>query len=211
MSIFNYQTIVDPVFRDIRKYLPEFADIKAGDRVIDVCCGTGAQVIEYGRLGIAATGIDISPDMMALAAGTMRREGLANVSFQLADAARLPFPDGCFNYASVTLGLHDKVPPVRDQIVAEMKRVVRHDGALVLVDFSVPLPGNYWAVLARVIEFFAGGTHYLGFKNYCATGGMTEIMKNHGLREERAVYLKKGLIVAVKVRPITTYPYKSNI
>jgi|WetSurMetagenome_2_1015567.scaffolds.fasta_scaffold150185_2 ubiquinone/menaquinone biosynthesis C-methylase UbiE len=210
MSIINYQTIVDPVFRDIRKCLPEFAGIKAGDRVVDVCCGTGAQVIEYGRQGVVATGIDSSPGMMALAASAMRKQRLANISFQLADAASLPFPDGCFDYASVTLGLHDKEKPVRDQVVSEMKRVVRRDGALVLVDFSVPLPGNFWAVFARVIEFFAGGAHYLGFKNYCATGGMPEIMKNHGLRAERTVYLKNGLMVAVKAKPIKIVERKTD-
>jgi SAM-dependent methyltransferase len=200
MLMFNYRTIVDPLFRDVRKYLPEFAGFKQGDRVIDVCCGTGAQVFEYGRRGVVANGIDISPGMMALAADAKIRQGLANVSFQRADAASLPFPDSCFNYASVTLGLHDKEKPVRDRIVSEMKRVVGRDGALVLVDYSVPLPGNLWAVLTRVIEFFAGGAHYLGFKDYYATGGMIEILKNHGLREERAVSLKNGLLVAVKAR-----------
>ena len=55
--MFNYETLVDPLLRDLRKFTPEFSGIKAGDKVIDVCCGTGAQVLEYGRCGKADFGI----------------------------------------------------------------------------------------------------------------------------------------------------------
>jgi ubiquinone/menaquinone biosynthesis C-methylase UbiE len=202
MSILNYQTVVDPVLRDIRKHIPEFAGIKTGDRVVDVCCGTGAQVIEYGRRGILATGIDISSSMIEIAVRSLRKLRIAGVSFQLADATSLPFPDGYFDYASVTLGLHDKQEPVRNQVVSEMERVVKRDGVLVLIDFSVPPPRNIWSTSARIIEFFAGGPHYLGFKNFCATGGIEEIAKKHGLREEGRAYFINKLIVAVKARPI---------
>jgi ubiquinone/menaquinone biosynthesis C-methylase UbiE len=116
--------------------------MKAGDKVIDVCCGTGAQVIEYGRRGILATGIDISLSMLKIATRDMRRQKAVNVSFQLADATSLPFPDGYFDYASVSLGLHDKEKPVRYQVISEMKRVVKQDGALILIDYHVPLPRN---------------------------------------------------------------------
>jgi hypothetical protein len=80
-----------------------------------------------------------------------------------------------------------------------MKRIVKQGGALILIDFQVPLPRNVWAVFARVIEFLAGGSHYQGFKDYLARGGLEDILKNHGLREERRTYLKSGLIVATKV------------
>ena len=92
MFIFNYETIVDPVLRDVRQSIPQFAGMSTGDRVLDVCCGTGAQVLEYGRQGIAATGIDIHPDMLNVAAKNRNKLGLANTSFQLGDAASLPYP-----------------------------------------------------------------------------------------------------------------------
>jgi ubiquinone/menaquinone biosynthesis C-methylase UbiE len=46
MFMFNYETLVDPLLRDLRKHTPEFAGMRTGDKVIDVCCGTGAQVLE---------------------------------------------------------------------------------------------------------------------------------------------------------------------
>jgi ubiquinone/menaquinone biosynthesis C-methylase UbiE len=198
MFMFNYETLVDPLLRELRKFTPEFSGMKAGDKVIDVCCGTGAQVLEYGRRGIDATGIDISLSMLKIATRNRIRHKAVNISFQLADATDLPFPDGYFDYASISLGLHDKGKPVRYQIISEMKRVVKQDGALILIDYQVPLPRNVWATSARVIEFLAGGSHYQAFKDYLSNGGLEDIVKNHGLREECRTYLKSGLLVAAK-------------
>jgi ubiquinone/menaquinone biosynthesis C-methylase UbiE len=173
--------------------------MRAGDKVVDVCCGTGAQVLEYGRRGIVATGIDISPSMLKIATRNMRRQKAVNVSFQLADATSLPLPDGYFDYASISLGLHDKEKPNRYQIISEMQRVIKQDGALILIDFQVPLPRNVWGVSARAIEFLAGGSHYQGFRDYLANGGLKDILTNHGLREQCRTYPKNGLLVATKV------------
>ena len=197
--MFNYETLVDPLLRDLRKFTPEFSGMKAGDKVIDVCCGTGAQVLEYGRRGIIATGIDSSQGMLKIAKRNRMRQKAVNVSFQLADATNLPFPDGYFDYASISLGLHDKEKPIRYQIISEMKRVVKQDGALILIDYRIPLPTNVWAASARAIEFLAGGSHYQSFKDYLANGGIEDMLKNHGLREERRTCLKGGLLVAIKV------------
>jgi ubiquinone/menaquinone biosynthesis C-methylase UbiE len=199
MFMFNYETLVDPLLRDLRKFTPEFSGVKAGDKVIDVCCGTGAQVLEYGRRGIIAIGIDSSQGMLKIATRNRMRQKAVNVSFQLADATNLPFPDSYFDYATVSLGLHDKEKPIRYQIISEMKRVVKQDGALILIDYRVPLPMNVWAASARAIEFLAGGSHYQGFKDYLANGGIEDILKNHGLREECRTYLKSGLLAATKV------------
>jgi len=199
MFIFNYETLVDPLFRDLRKFIPEFSGMNAGDKVIDVCCGTGAQVLEYGLRGIVATGIDINPNMLKIATRNIMKQKAENVSFQLADATNLPFPDGHFDYASISLGLHDKEKPIRYQIISEMKRVIKQDGALILIDFQVPLPSNVLAMFARAIEFFVGGSHYQSFKDYLANGGLEDLLKNHGLQEKYRINLKNGLLVATKV------------
>ena len=197
--MFNYETLVDPLLRDLRKFTPEFSGMKAGDNVIDVCCGTGAQVLEYWRHGIIATGIDSSQGMLKIATRNIRRQKAVNVSFQLADATNLPFPDGYFDYATVSFGLHDKEKPIRYQIISEMKRIVKQDGALILIDYQVPLPRNAWAVFARVIEFLAGGSHYQGFKDYLANEGLKNILKTSGLLEECRTYRIGGLVVVIKM------------
>jgi ubiquinone/menaquinone biosynthesis C-methylase UbiE len=199
MFMFNYEILVDPLLRELRKFVPEFSGMKAGDKVIDVCCGTGAQVLEYGRYGIIAIGIDSSQGMLEVATRNRIRRKVGNISFQLADATNLPFPDGYFDCATISLGLHDKEKPVRYQIISEMKRVIKQDGALILIDYQVPLPRNIWAASVRAIEFLVGGSHYQGFKDYLASWGLEDILKNHSLREECRTYLKSGLIAAIKV------------
>jgi ubiquinone/menaquinone biosynthesis C-methylase UbiE len=193
MFLFNYETLVDPYLRDIRKFIIEFSGMRAGDKVIDVCCGTGAQVLEYASRGIIATGIDNNTTMLKIATRNKMRQKAVNVSFQLADAAKLPFLNGYFDYASISLGLHDKTKATRYKIISEMKRVVRQNGTLILIDFQVTLPKNVWGMSVRVIEFLAGQSNYQSFKDYLANGGL----KNHGLRQEYRASLKSGLLVAV--------------
>jgi len=200
MFIFNYETLIDPLLRDIREFTPEFSGINAGDRVLDVCCGTGAQVFEYGRRGIIATGVDTSPSMLNIAVRNRMKQGSANVSFQLVDATNLPFPDAYFDYVSISFGLHDKEKLIRNKVISEMKRVVKQEGALIFIDFQVPLPKNVWATFTRIIEFLAGGSHYQGFKDYLRNGGLEEIFKICGLREDCRTCLKDGLVVIIKAR-----------
>lgn len=198
MFLFNYETLVDPLLRDIKKITPEFSGMKAGDRVLDVCCGTGAQVLEYGRRGLIATGIDISPGMLNIAARNRMKQKAVNVSFQLADATNLPFLDGSFDYASICLGLHDKAKLTRDRVLCELKRVVKQYGALIFVDFQVPMPNSVWAAFARIIEFLVGRSNYRAFKEYLRSGGLGQLLRSHGLREDSTAYLKSGLIVIMK-------------
>lgn len=198
MFLLNYETLIDPLFKDVRRFAPDFSGMAAGDNVIDVCCGTGAQVLEYGRRGIKATGIDINPDMIQTAERNRRRDQVSNISFQSADATELPFPDACFDFASITLGLHDKERSVRNNIVSEMKRVIKREGALLLIDYRVPLPRRMGGMTARIVEFLAGGTHYRSFRDYLARNGIEDILRNHDLRAVRRTDLKGGLLSFVK-------------
>ena len=200
MSLFSYENLIDPILKNIRQYTPVFASMKAGDRVLDVCCGTGAQVLEYGRSGIIATGIDLDQTMLDTANKNKAKQALSNISFCLADAISLPFDDNTFDYVSISLGLHDKEPEIRNKIVAEMKRVVKKDGSLVLTDFQVPLPNNIWAKFVKTIEFIAGGSHYRGFKDYMKNEGLKYILEKHQLVGEKRDYLKSGTITIIKAK-----------
>lgn len=198
MLAFNWNSLLDPLFRDIRLYTPEFAGMKAGDRVLDVCCGTGDQAIHYALKSITATGVDLSPNMIRIAEIKKGKLGLGNVSFQIADALHLPFKDSFFDGASICLGLHEKERIARNLIISEMKRVVRKNGALIFTDFQVPLPQRPITCLTRAIEFIGGRNHFRCFRDYIAQGGMTEILKINRLSEEKRDYLKNGLMVIIK-------------
>lgn len=198
MLLFNYETLVDSLLRDVRAFTPEFCDMKPGDRVLDVCCGTGSQVIEYGRQGIPSVGIDIDPNMLKVAVRNRISQNMSDVSFYLADATALPFTNNQFAYVSVSLALHDKAKTIRYKVVSEMIRVARPDGSLVLIDYTVPPISRKWSFFSSGIEFFAGGDHYKGFKDYMHAGGIDDILNAFGLREDKRTYLKGGLLTIVK-------------
>jgi ubiquinone/menaquinone biosynthesis C-methylase UbiE len=200
MPLFSYENFIDPILRNVRQIIPEFSGMKADDEVLDVCCGTGAQVIEYGQHGILATGIDKEQDMLSVALRNKDKLNLVNTSFYLADATALPFGDDRFDYVSISFGLHDKERDIRNRVVSEMKRVVKQEGSLIFIDYQVPLPKNVWTMFARTIEFIAGGSHYQGFKDYIRDGGLKNILKNHLLFEEKTGYFKSGIVKISKAK-----------
>jgi ubiquinone/menaquinone biosynthesis C-methylase UbiE len=202
MFSFIYSTVIDPLLRDIRIYAPEFSGMKAGDTVLDVCCGTGAQAIHYAKRGIIATGIDLGQGMIELAERSKRKQGLRNVSFQIADALNLPFENNFFDYASISLALHEVERTARDRIISEMKRVIKKEGALIFTDFRVPLPKNLALYLIKSIEFIAGRNHFRCFKDYIEQGGLDELLRKNQLPEEKRDYLNNGLIVIIKARNV---------
>jgi len=202
MFSFIYSIVIDPLLQDVRIYAPEFSGMKAGDRVLDVCCGTGDQAIHYAKRGIIAAGIDLGPGMIKLAEQSKRKQGLGNVSFQIADALNLPFENNFFDYASISFALHEAERTARDRIISEMKRVVKKEGALIFIDFQVPLPSQPYAYLIKAIEFIAGRNHFRNFKDYIEQGGLDELLRKNQLPEEKRDYLKNGLMVIIKARNV---------
>ncbi|MEQ8966983.1 MAG: class I SAM-dependent methyltransferase [Azospirillaceae bacterium] len=100
-----------------------------GDRVLDIATGTGWTARNAARLGARVTAVDIAPALLAAA-----RELSAGVEppidYRLADAERLPFPDGAFDGVISTFGVMFAGDP--DRAAAELARVCRPGGRLVL-------------------------------------------------------------------------------
>jgi SAM-dependent methyltransferase len=74
MLAWLYARSIDPLLVDTRSMIPGFAGMAAGNRVLDVCCGTGAQVKVYAAAGLDAVGIDICSSMIFRAVDS--REGV---------------------------------------------------------------------------------------------------------------------------------------
>lgn len=114
----------------------------AGD-TLEVAIGTGLHLPFYGEQ-VQLTGIDFSAAMLGIA---RRRAGQLGRAADLreADALALPFPDACFDTVVCTFSLC-AIPDDR-QAVAEMNRVLRPGGLLLLADH---VAGSSWPV--RVIQ-----------------------------------------------------------
>ena len=198
--LFNYSTIIDPLLRDIRIFVPKFAGMKTGDRVLDVCCGTGNQVFYYTKEGIIAFGIDLDSNMISKAENDKRKKNAKNIFFRTADATKLPFEDNFFDYVSISFALHEKERTVRDKVISEMKRVMKKEGSMIFIDFQVPLPNNSYSYLIKSVEYLAGRNHFRCFKDYIDQGGLDKLLKKNQLQEEKRIFFKNGNVVMIKVR-----------
>jgi ubiquinone/menaquinone biosynthesis C-methylase UbiE len=135
--------------------------------------------------------------MIELAERNRKRRGF-KATFRVASAAELPFPDGYFDCASISLALHEMERDERNKTVSEMKRVVKKEGVLVFVDFQVPLPKNSIAYLIRTVEFIAGRDNHKCFRDYLAQGGLSQILKEARLAPQKEALLKDGNLQVIK-------------
>ena len=171
-----------------------------GDKVLDVCCGTGAQILLYGRKGVISWGIDADSRMIEFAERCRARLGLDNTHFQRASAMDLPFKDASFDHASLSMGLHEKEASSRDRIIGEMRRVVKKNGTLVFVDYRVPYPRGTYPYVARVVERMAGQEHFGLFRAFVRDGGLDALLRRHDLREDERSYARRMPVVLLKAR-----------
>ena len=200
MLLFNYSTLVDPILKDVRNCVAGLSVIKAGDRVLDVGCGTGDQVFHYEQKGAIATGIDQNPNMIELAERNRKRQGFKHSTFRITSATELPFPDGYFDCASISLALHEMERDERNRAVSEMQRVVKKKGTLIFIDFQVPLPKNSIAYLIRTVEFIAGRDNHKCFRDYLAQGGLKGLLKENQLTLQKEALMKGGNIQILKLK-----------
>ena len=195
-----YSALIDPLLRDIRIFTPRFSGMKKGDRILDICCGTGDQVFYYERIGAIVAGIDLNPKMIGMAQKWQRKYGSENSYFQAADATDLPFEDLVFDFTSISLALHEIERDKRNRVISEMKRVTKKDGFLIFIDFQVPLPKKLISYFIKAIEYSAGKDHYQGFKSYLQEGGLPVLLAKNKLKAEKVDYLKGGIIMIVKAK-----------
>jgi ubiquinone/menaquinone biosynthesis C-methylase UbiE len=105
--------------------------------VLDVGCGPGTLALELARRapGLTVIGVDISPDMVAVARAAAAQKG-QDVRFEVADGAALPFPDGAIDLVVSTLSMHHWER--KAAVLAELARVVRPGGAIRIYDVWRP-------------------------------------------------------------------------
>ena len=126
--------------RQLRDRMIQLARLDFGNSVLDIGCGTGTLAIAAKkRVGSAGAvfGIDASPAMVAKATRKSARARV-DVTFANAVVEALPFPDARFDVVLSTLMLHHLPRPVRRQCAAEIRRVLKSRGRLLVVDFGRP-------------------------------------------------------------------------
>jgi demethylmenaquinone methyltransferase/2-methoxy-6-polyprenyl-1,4-benzoquinol methylase len=123
--------------RTWRRAAAAAADVAAGERALDCCTGTGDLALDLAQrtAGGEVVGLDASPRMLELARRKAERAG-ARATFVEGDACALPFPDDAFDAATVAFGARNL--PDLDRGLAEMVRVVRPGGRVVVLEITTP-------------------------------------------------------------------------
>ena len=107
------------------------AVVRAGDRVLDACCGTGDLALADARAGGTVTGLDFSEPMLDRA-----RRKSASIEWIQGDALALPFPDGSFDAVTVGFGIRNVTDLERG--LAELRRVLGPGGRVGILDITTP-------------------------------------------------------------------------
>ncbi len=121
----------------------EAAAVEAGQRVLDVACGTGtlAQLLaeSAGPEG-SVTGVDLSEGMLKVARRKAEAAGLPapRLEFVQANAEDLPFADASFDRVTASLAIHELNRQGRTNALAEVYRVLRPGGMVVIADMRAP-------------------------------------------------------------------------
>lgn len=113
--------------------------MRRNDNVLDVAIGTADLAVELLHQSKASNvvGIDLSDEMMRLGREKMERLNLQDkVAFQHVDATNMPFEDGCFDAVTCAFGVRNFAD--LDKGLLEMRRVLKQDGELVILEFSYP-------------------------------------------------------------------------
>jgi demethylmenaquinone methyltransferase/2-methoxy-6-polyprenyl-1,4-benzoquinol methylase len=111
-----------------------------GDRVLDLAAGTGTSSVALAASGAEVVACDFSLGMLQAGQARLNRSDPArartrgSVAFAAGDALRLPFADGAFDAVTISFGLRN-VHGTQDAL-AEMRRVTRPGGRLVVCEFS---------------------------------------------------------------------------
>jgi demethylmenaquinone methyltransferase / 2-methoxy-6-polyprenyl-1,4-benzoquinol methylase len=146
-----------------KSYTVAVANLRPGDRVLDIAGGTGDLARAFARkVGERGTVVhtDINEAMLRTGRDRLLDEGLA-LPTTLCDGEKLPFAEGSFDLVSVAFGLRNMTH--KEQALAEMCRVLRPGGRLLVLEFSQvaePLrkPYDWYSlnVLPRLGQWVAG-------------------------------------------------------
>lgn len=126
----------------------EFAKLAPDSLTLDVACGPGTLALAFAPRVRFARGIDVTAPMLLRARELQRARQIANAGFDQGEAEHLPYPDGAFDLTSCQFAFHHMQKP--EAALAEMARVTRPGGRLLVVDTIGPESDEKWDLHNRI-------------------------------------------------------------
>ena len=167
--------------RLLRKLTVDNALIKPGDSVLDVGCGTGEVTLlaKIRAKNGKVYGIDPAPEMITVARKKAARKNL-DIDFRVGVIEALPFHDGSMDVVTSSLMMHHLPEDLKVRGLAEIYRVLKPGGRLLIADFMRPT-GSF------VNHLFIAFTRHRGLKNgiedlrkFLNDAGFTQVIQPDG-------------------------------
>jgi len=181
--------------------------------VLDVATGTGLMAFEFANKldeGGLVIGIDLCEPMLRKAVANLRTNGKNRVNFIAGRGEALPFIDGIFDSATITLALRNVTDP--KLVLGEMKRVVREGGTVISLDFCRPQLPIFRSIYSfhifhvlpfigklvskewkEILDYLAGS-----IKRSLAPSAIAELMNETGLSQVSVLKFTMGIVSLVK-------------
>jgi SAM-dependent methyltransferase len=138
-------SVIGTTLQIVGEQLAESADVRAGERVIDIAAGNGNATLAAARRFAKVTSTDYVPALLGKGRERAQAEGF-DIAFVEADAEALPFDDSSFDVALSTFGA--MFTPQHERPAQEMLRVVRSGGRIGLANWT---PEGFIGELFKVI------------------------------------------------------------
>jgi ubiquinone/menaquinone biosynthesis C-methylase UbiE len=137
--LFDFVAAVAVRDRTIKRRVLDRAGIDSGENVLDVGCGTGTLAVAAARAapGVAVTGLDADASILSRAREKASDAGV-EIRFDEGKSAALPYADASFDVVLSTLVFHHLPDDAKRQTAAELVRVLRPGGRLVVGDLGRP-------------------------------------------------------------------------
>ena len=191
----RYDSFIEPLVHHIREaMLARISHHQAKD-ILDMCCGTGTQLSMIPST-LHRVGIDNSPAMLEKA----KDRGLSEC--HLGEADKTPFRKQSFDLVLSQFALHEKDPETIKKELNEIKRILKKDGRLIIVDFAHSNKNTVKSFLykfgIRQIERFAGKKHFIHYKIWMKNGGLKPVLEKNGWRKTYVQEFYHGAVQLVE-------------
>jgi ubiquinone/menaquinone biosynthesis C-methylase UbiE len=166
-----------------------------GDAVLDVGCGTGTLALFVDEAVGAdgrVEGIDASPEMIAEARKKIAREG-GRANVQVALIEEIPFGDGEFDIATNTYVFHHLPDDLKRRGVAEIRRVLKPGGRLLIVDFAAgsnSLIGHLLSIFGHGHSGLARGDYVHDLIGMMEEAGFSDVRRLKSKKHKTAAFIR---------------------
>jgi len=178
-TAFIYDFLLSRGLASIRRDICTFLRHCKARNVLDICCGTGEQLQLLSNDDMLLTGVDMSPAMLAKA----RASSPSSIHYLETDATNLSLLENRYDGIIISFALHEKSAPQHETIFQEACRLLKHNGHIIIADFSTPIAGFASQIIGKmlipIIERAAGLNHYQNYRYWMGQGAIEGFLQKH--------------------------------